>query len=172
MKTTVRSLLILSVAAAMAIGVQAAWAHGGNARSQDATHSAVPHDGSFGQPGTAKNVSSTVAIRMSDAMRFSPGVLAFKQGQTVRLRIVNDGKLAHEFVLGTRQEIDEHARMMRKMPDMDHHDPGAVRLAPGQSADLRWQFDRAGEFAYACLIPGHREAGMRGKVVVQLNAER
>lgn len=90
----------------------------------------------------------------------------------MRLHIVNDGKLAHEFVLGTRQEIDEHARMMRKMPDMDHHDPGAVRLAPGQSADLLWQFDRAGEFAYACLIPGHREAGMRGKVVVQLNAER
>jgi uncharacterized cupredoxin-like copper-binding protein len=29
-----------------------------------------------------------------------------------------------------------------------------------------WQFTKAGEFYYACLIPGHIEAGMIGKIKV------
>jgi len=41
-----------------------------------------------------------------------------------------------------------------------------VHLAPGKSSQFGWQFTQAGEFYYGCLIPGHFDAGMIGKVVV------
>ena len=126
----------------------------------------------FGQPGIAKNVTRTIAIMTTDAMRFAPDSLSFRRGETVRLHVTNTGKLEHEFVLGTQAEIDEHAEMMRRMPGMVHADASSARVKPGQSADIVWQFSRTGQFLYACLIPGHREAGMTGRVTVTEPAKR
>jgi uncharacterized cupredoxin-like copper-binding protein len=30
-----------------------------------------------------------------------------------------------------------------------------------------WTFNRAGEFHFACLIPGHYDAGMKGLIIVK-----
>ena len=35
------------------------------------------------------------------------------------------------------------------------------------SGTVVWQFTRAGEFQFGCLVPGHFEAGMVGKVTVK-----
>jgi uncharacterized cupredoxin-like copper-binding protein len=166
MKTTVRTLMLCAVAVPVAIGVHSAWAHDEKPRDQDAAQSVAPHDASFGQPGVTKNVTRTVSIHMSDAMRFTPDSLAFNQGDTVGLHIINDGKLPHEFVFGTQREIDEHAQMMLRMPTMVHTDASSVRVAPGTSADIVWKFSQPGKFLYACLVPGHKEAGMHGIVTV------
>jgi uncharacterized cupredoxin-like copper-binding protein len=120
----------------------------------------------FGQPGKARDVSRTVTVTLRDAMRFEPAALRFTRGQTVRFHVINPGELPHEFVLGTREEITEHAKEMRAMPNMTHTDPNAVRVEPGQSADLIWRFSVAGQFLYSCLLPGHWEAGMQGTVTV------
>jgi uncharacterized cupredoxin-like copper-binding protein len=56
---------------------------------------------------------------------------------------------------------------MSKNPDMEHDDPNAAKLAPKMTGEIVWKFSKAGEFEYACLIPGHREAGMVGNVVVK-----
>jgi uncharacterized cupredoxin-like copper-binding protein len=50
---------------------------------------------------------------------------------------------------------------------MQHHDANAVRLAPGKDTAILWRFTKAGTFEFACLIPGHYEAGMHGRVVVK-----
>jgi len=42
-----------------------------------------------------------------------------------------------------------------------------ITLAPGQRGGIVWQFDKPGAVDFACLVPGHREAGMVGKVEVQ-----
>jgi uncharacterized cupredoxin-like copper-binding protein len=34
-------------------------------------------------------------------------------------------------------------------------------------AETVWQFTQAGEFRFACLVPGHLEAGVVGKVLVK-----
>ncbi len=130
--------------------------------AQDAT--------AFGRPGAAKDVARTFTITLSDSMRFIPAALSVRRGETVRLHLVNTGKLPHEFVLGTQAEIDEHAEMMRRMPAMVHADASSVRVAPGHAADIVWQFTKPGVFPYACLIPGHREAGMQGRVSVSATA--
>jgi len=57
--------------------------------------------------------------------------------------------------------------MMRKMPGMKHAEPNMITLNAGQTGGIVWQFDKAGEVDFACLIPGHMEAGMVGKVKVK-----
>ena len=44
-----------------------------------------------------------------------------------------------------------------------------ITLKPGQRGGLVWQFGEAGTVDFACLIPGHLEAGMVGKVAVTNN---
>lgn len=72
----------------------------------------------------------------------------------------------HEMVIGTKKELDTHAEMMKKNPGMEHDEPYMVHAAPGKSESMIWLFNRPGEFLYACLIPGHYEAGMVGKITV------
>ena len=156
MCSSVRTLLIGAVLGAFA-SVAAAQDHGGHGSAEKA----------FGQKGDPKKVSRTIDLDMSDAMRFAPAELAVKQGETVRFRLKNSGKVMHEMVLGTMQDLKSHAETMRKDPGMRHHgEAGMVHVAPGKTASLVWQFTRPGEFHYACLVPGHFEAGMVGGIKV------
>ena len=120
----------------------------------------------FGVAGDPKKVTRIVKISMSDQMRFSPDVITVKQGETVKLSITNDGKILHEMILGTLKDFKEHAEMMRKNPGMQHDDPQMTHVEPGQTGEIVWTFDKAGEFDFACLVPGHFEAGMKGKIKV------
>lgn len=129
------------------------------------SHGAV--DTPFGRPGHPAQVARTIRIDMSDDMRFTPSVLNVKRGETVRLNIVNKGQVLHELVLGTAAELQAHAEAMRRAPGMEHDEPQMVHVKPGKKGDLVWKFTEAGEFDFACLLPGHFEAGMVGKVVVR-----
>jgi len=97
---------------------------------------------------------------------FEPAALTFKAGETVRLHIVNKGEQDHEFVMDGQDAIMEHKALMEKFPEMEHDDPNAVRLAPGEEGDILWTFGKAGTFSFACLIPGHYDAGMHGTLKV------
>jgi uncharacterized cupredoxin-like copper-binding protein len=103
---------------------------------------------------------------MSDAMRFVPDELRVREGETVRLVVHNDGAMLHELVIGTREALAEHAELMLKFPDMEHDEPYMVHVDPGRKGEIVWQFNRAGSFEFACLIPGHYQAGMRGRIIV------
>ena len=120
----------------------------------------------IGKPGVASKASRTVQIDMSDAMRFSPARVSVRQGETVRFVVKNSGKLKHEMVLGTEKELKEHAEVMKKYPEMEHADENMVTVAPGQSGEIVWQFTRTGRIDFACLQPGHYDAGMKGAVRV------
>jgi uncharacterized cupredoxin-like copper-binding protein len=124
------------------------------------------HEKAFGRKGDPKKVSRTIELDMSDAMRFTPAELVVKQGETVRFRLKNSGSVMHEMVLGTMQELKEHAEMMKQHPGMHHAEPSMVHVGPGKTGALVWQFTNAGEFHYACLFPGHFEAGMVGSIKV------
>lgn len=119
-----------------------------------------------GLPGKAADVSRTIEIVMHDNMRFSPEKIEVKAGETVRFFIKNAGKVAHELVIGDMASLQEHAKMMRQMPDMKHDEPNMITLQSGQRGGLVWKFDQAGSVDFACLLPGHMEAGMKGQVQV------
>lgn len=138
----------------------------------NAQHSANDHhhDTSMegiGQPGIATEVTRTLELVMKDNMRFIPDSIEVKAGETVRLKVVNEGKIDHELVIGEMESLLEHAKEMRMMPNMVHDDPNAITLKPGAKGELIWKFDQAGLVDFACLLPGHFEAGMKGQVKVK-----
>jgi uncharacterized cupredoxin-like copper-binding protein len=120
----------------------------------------------WGIAGDAKQVSRTVTLKMTDNMRFTPDRVEVKLGETVRFVVQNDGKVLHELVIGTKKELDEHAALMLKFPNMEHDEPYMAHVDPGKKGEIVWTFNRAGEFDFACLIAGHYQAGMVGKIKV------
>jgi uncharacterized cupredoxin-like copper-binding protein len=120
----------------------------------------------WGIAADAKQVSRTITVQMGDNMRFTPDRIAVKLGETVRLRVSNTGGVLHELVIGTKQELDAHAALMVRFPNMAHDEPYMAHVAPGQQGEIVWTFNRPGEFDFACLIAGHYQAGMVGKITV------
>ena len=120
----------------------------------------------WGIAGDSKAVKRTVEITMTDTMRFTPDKIEVNQGETVRFVVKNTGKLMHEMVIGTKKELDEHAALMARFPTMEHDEPYQAHVPAGKTGDLVWSFNRAGEFDFACLIAGHYQAGMVGKIKV------
>lgn len=124
-------------------------------------------DTDFGRQGDPSQVTRTISIDMNDNMRFSPGVLVIRRGDTVRLDVANKGRLLHELVLGSPENLQAHGDAMKKYPGMQHEEPHMVHVEPGRTGEMVWHFTRAGAFQFACLLPGHFEAGMAGKVIVR-----
>lgn len=133
-------------------------------------HAAAGHahstETAIGLPGKTEEVERTVVVDMADTMRFSPENLNVKQGETVRLVVRNTGKIRHELTLGTLSDLKEHAALMLKHPNMQHTDPNMVQVEPGEVKEVVWKFSKAGSVDFACLQPGHFEAGMKGLVQV------
>lgn len=129
-------------------------------------HTHGPDDKAYGKPGVAANVSRSVIVDMTDTMRFTPSSIRVKKGETIRFVVKNSGQVRHEFSLGTRSELAEHAAAMKKFPNMEHDEPNMVSLAPGIQGEVIWQFTKPGKVGFACLQPGHFEAGMKGRVTV------
>ena len=130
------------------------------------TSAVVKEQKDWGIAGDAKSVKQTITLTMGDNMRFTPDALTLKQGQTVRFIVKNQGKQLHEMVMGTKKELDAHAALMLKFPTMEHDEPYMAHVAAGKSQELIWTFNRAGDFEFACLIAGHYQAGMVGKITV------
>lgn len=120
----------------------------------------------YGKPGDAKQVKRTIAVDMNDTMRYTPSSLTMVRGETVKFELRNTGKVMHEFVLGTMADLQAHSEAMKKSPKMAHGDAQMVHVGPGKSGTMVWQFSKAGEFHFGCLLPGHFEAGMVGKITV------
>ena len=150
-----RKLLIAISGISLALSAMASGKHAGG-----------HDDEAIGKPGVAAKVSRTIKVDMTDAMRFSASNIAVKQGETIRFIATNSGQLKHEMVLGTQKELKEHYEVMKKNPEMEHADANMVTVAPGKSGEIIWQFTKAGKVDFACLQPGHYDAGMKGMVNV------
>jgi uncharacterized cupredoxin-like copper-binding protein len=158
-----RRSLLLATGSVLLVG--AVQAHGESTHPKAAAP-AAPEQQPWGIAGEARRATRTVELRMLDSMRFVPDRLAVKLGQTLRLRIRNTGAVLHELVIGTPAALDEHAALMARFPDMQHDEPWMAHEPPGRTGEIVWTFNRAGEFEFACLIAGHYQAGMRGKITV------
>jgi uncharacterized cupredoxin-like copper-binding protein len=121
----------------------------------------------WGIAGDVREVRRTIRISMSDQMRFTPDHIELNQGDTVQIVLKNQGQILHEFVIGDKKTLEEHAALMIKFPTMEHDEPYMTHVPPSKSGDMIWHFNRAGEFDFACLIPGHYTAGMVGKITVK-----
>ena len=125
----------------------------------------------IGSAADPKKATRTVRVSMADNMRFTPSELTIERGETVKFIVRNNGKLMHEFVIGTMTALKEHAQMMKQEQGMEHDEPYMAHVAPGKTATIIWQFTRAGEIHFGCLVPGHFEVGMVGRIKVLAKGE-
>jgi uncharacterized cupredoxin-like copper-binding protein len=146
-----------------AAGAQAAQGHGHG------------HAASIGQPADAAKAGRTVKIVAIDSA-FHPQSVAVSAGETVRFVIRNDGDLLHEFSIGTPHMQEEHRAEMQRLvdqglvdatsvaPGVEHGHGNSVLVGPKESAELTWTFGADAEIEFACNLPGHYEAGMKGAI--------
>lgn len=165
-----KTMISLSLVAALSVVSVPALSHGDeNAAPKKAA--VKKEQKPWGIAGDAKAVKQTINLAMTDNMRFTPDKIEVKQGDTVKIVMKNNGKTMHELVLGTKKDLDEHAALMLKFPKMEHDEPYMAHVAPGKAGEIIWSFNRAGSFDFACLIPGHYQGGMFGKITVTASSK-
>jgi len=154
---------VLTLGVALA---QPAFAHGERAHAGPKIDYAGAEPTAFGIAADPAEAERTIRIEMRDTMRFDPQHITVRQGQVVRFVAENEGQILHEMVLGTKPDLEKHAALMKKFPGMEHDELHMAHVKPGETGEIGWKFTRAGTFYFACLLPGHYEAGMIGKVEV------
>ena len=142
-------------ALALTLASNASWAGG--------THKGGHY--SFGEPASEAEVTRTIEVTAEDrdGMRFVMDIPSIQQGEVIKFIVTNNGSSDHEFSIGDTASQRAHARLMAKNPDMKHEDdPSAVHLAPGETEEVIWKFNKAvqGQIVFACQMPGHFEGGM------------
>ncbi|MDP1924089.1 MAG: cupredoxin family protein [Thiobacillus sp.] len=157
------SLLLIALLAAPLAHVPA---HAHGEKEHVAAAPAAAEQTAWGIAGTPVQATRKVTLDMTDAMRFTPDTLTVKEDETMRFVVRNTGRMMHEMVIGTSEELAKHAAMMAKFPNMEHDEGYMVHVDPGTTGEIIWHFNRAGSFEFACLIAGHYEAGMRGTLTV------
>ena len=174
-----RQLIAASLVVLLSAGAQAAGNHSGG-------HGHHGHAVKIGQPGKASDVSRTIDVVMTDN-QYMPRRITVAKGRTIRFVIRNKGEIVHEFNIGTSAMHAGHQKEMAAMFErgileidrinhdmmnmggghgMKHDDPNSVLLEPGKSGEILWKFDTDAKLEFACNVPGHYEAGMKGKLII------
>ena len=159
------NLLAVLLASFLVAGGGTALAHG-DGHDDKKTTAVKKEQKAWGIAGDAKAAKRVINIVMTDDMRFAPDKIDVKSGETVKFVIRNNGKMLHEMVIGTKKELDAHAALMLKFPDMEHSEPYMAHVPAGKAGEIVWRFNRPGDFEFACLIAGHYQAGMKGTIKV------
>ena len=147
------------------------------------------HGPDIGKPGKAAAVTRTIEMVMSDN-RYTPETITVKKGETIRFKVRNAGQIVHEFNIGTAAMHAAHQKEMAMMAEhgvlgidkiyhdkmnmnmgggkaMKHDDPNSVLLEPGKSGEVIWTFSANAKLEFACNVPGHYEAGMKGEIEIE-----
>jgi uncharacterized cupredoxin-like copper-binding protein len=161
-----RKMLRATFGAGLLVIAKTALAHGDKPHAKAGT-AVKKEQKEWGIAGDAKAAVRTIEVQMLDSMRFVPNRVDARLGETIRFVHHNNGKVMHEFVIGTKKENEAHAALMMKFPNMEHDEPYMAHVPPGKTTEIVWTFNRAGEFEFACLIAGHYAAGMVGTIAVR-----
>ena len=140
----------------------------------------------IGEPAAAEHAGRTVEIILHDNY-YEPESITVRAGEIIRFTAKNEGRLVHEFNIGTAAMHAAHKDEMRMMmrhgvlfPDridhekmaaggedghsMKHDDPNSILLEPGRTGEVVWKFSETVKLEFACNIPGHYESGMVGEI--------
>lgn len=163
-------LITCTIALALIIPALSVDASSGKGQQPHARAFEVPGHDLIGKPGDGSSIDRTIEISIRETesryMLFEPDAVQIEGGSVVRFSIKNNGALDHEFFLGSFDEVAEHQQWMREHPDMQHDSANSVSIPSGRSAELIWEFSEMTNLEFVCLIPGHREAGMWGVIIV------
>ncbi len=142
--------------------------HGDPVRgSNESQPSPPPLDKPYGRAGDSASISRTLSLVMDEGGRCSPGTLAAKQGESVKIVARNASKRPQELAIGTAAELKEHADVLKKFPRMQGSHANRAHAATGATVELVWRFTQPGEFSIACAPSGQFVPEGLAKVTVR-----
>jgi nitrite reductase (NO-forming) len=97
-----------------------------------------------GASATARDATVRITVNASE-FKFALSRRSVPKGATVIFKVVNKGKIAHNFKIAGKK---------------------TKTLAPGKSTLLKVKFAKKGVYPYLCTITGHAAAGMKGAFAV------
>lgn len=113
-----------------------------------------------------KDQKSKNLIVDAEEFRFLPNVISIKKGQPVTITLDNTGKVEHDLeIVGATQRT---FKLIKKTGVTHQHGPNDVHVhsAPGQKESISFIPEESGTYKFICTIPGHKEAGMIGEIMV------
>jgi uncharacterized cupredoxin-like copper-binding protein len=111
----------------------------------------------------ASQQSAAAAVTATE-FRFDPSALTLKAGQATTLTFKNGGQTLHDFTLASGPGIPTP-----EPPGTDHmpeQSPYHVEAEAGKQATLALNLP-AGTYTFMCSVPGHKDLGMQGTIMVQ-----
>jgi|TARA_B100001540_G_scaffold314601_1_gene339928 uncharacterized cupredoxin-like copper-binding protein len=142
-----------------------------------------------GEKGDPNKIDRVIEIEMYDNYYY-PTQVDVKKGETIKFVVKNLGKLVHEYNIGTKEMHIKHQPEMvklveneilladkidhKKMKEMakkdhslGHSHANSVLLEPMKTGEIIWKFTKDISLEMACNMPGHYEAGMVGKIIIE-----
>jgi uncharacterized cupredoxin-like copper-binding protein len=122
-------------------------------------------------PGTAGNRDVQEITLIARDLEFEPKRIEVTAGRAVALSLRNEGALEHDFSVMHIQaeDVDEHSHAsdshethMATTEEPDIH----VAAVAGETGLLRFTALEPGSYEFYCAVPGHKEAGMTGTLIV------
>lgn len=104
--------------------------------------------GMVGQAAPRPPVVHLAAGTAQNEFAFVPKEITVAAGQPVTLTLANKGKIQHDLGI-------EALKVKFDLVD------------PGKSASVTFTPARKGSYEFVCIIPGHKEAGMKGVLIVK-----
>lgn len=100
----------------------------------------------LGPPPAPK--AKTIVLEGPNELKFVPDSATGAVGQELKITLKNTGALEHNFV-------------------WDESGEEVIATKAGEEKSISRTFDTAGEYGFHCSVPGHKEAGMVGKIVIE-----
>lgn len=102
-----------------------------------------------GEPTQAAS-GPVVEVGGTDMMRFEPETVTVKAGETVTISFRNKGIIVHDYI---SSGAEKNVRL--------------ANVLGGREARGMFQASKPGTYQILCQQPGHKEAGMVGRIVVE-----
>lgn len=107
-------------------------------------------------------------------MKFEPQEIHAAKGVLLRVTLENRGTVLHDWNVSGLKAENPAGPAAGHSGHLDHGHPSEGASAaglhamaePGQSSALSFKPLESGRFEFYCSVPGHREAGMKGILIV------